>query len=180
MLAGAGVYPLPGHERLRSGIEAMENGGRKEDFYIDLSTDQVLTKKAGVAAFPVPAMSVAGSESLSASVYKIRNSDRDVVGLAAQVTGNVPDSLGEPVPAVNWILMVPSRGTLVLDQERVLPGSLIPEMASVQQGTVVSGDGEFAGLNGRYVQAEITETDYDSGNESRYILLSTRVWSEAE
>ena len=179
MLIGASVYPLPGHQRVRSGIEAMADGGRKEDFYINVSADRILHDEAGVAAYPVPAMNGGAGQYIQAEVFQLRNADRQVIGLASRMRGIVPDSAGSPTQAVSWVLFIPSRGSLVLDQVRVMTNGLIPEMEAVQQGRVVTGDGEFARLKGQYIEALVVEENYDSGQQERFILLSTRLRSGA-
>jgi hypothetical protein len=205
-LLSAGIFPLPQHVRYRSNISVLNNGGRQEDFSIEWPRDRVqvtsptaaglLLNAGGVALLPGPSGVAA-----SAEVFRLRDASGDVVGLASRTTTNLPAVDGRPAQSTDWMLLVPSRGTLLLTQANGVDTAPRPRMtggalAPVQDaagfwargtryritggpgadgaGQVVRGTGEFAGLQGSYEEVwDLTEVATDGATRGR-ISLSTR------
>jgi len=116
------VYPLPGHERYRSLITVLPNGGRQEDFVIRWPADRIATGPHGdgevtsAGAPGVLAMDDAQGHRASAEVFRLRDAKGNVIGLASRVA-----ALGLPrepvgVSTTSWLLLIPSRGALLLRQ----------------------------------------------------------------
>jgi hypothetical protein len=178
VLAGAYVYPLPTNVRVRSDIDPVANGGRKEDFYINIEFDRLAPVQEVLAApFPEKALQSGGDQVVRAELFRLRNAERDIIGLATRMTGLVPDASGEPVVAINWLVLVPGRGAFTLSQGPALAADLLPESARFEQGEVVVGDGEFAGLSGSYIEAILSEDTDGDGTQEDVLVLSTRMAS---
>lgn len=170
MITGAYFYPLPNQLRVRSDIEVVANGGRKEDFYIHLDRDRITQAQQDlVAAFP--------AQGIHADLFKLRNTSGKVIGLASRMTSLIPDANGEFELAVNWLLLLPSRGSFLLSQN---PSSLSPALAeganlelNIQQGRMVVGDREFSELAGSYVEMPLSKDTDGDGKAESVLLLST-------
>jgi hypothetical protein len=179
VLAGAYIYPLPTHIRVRADAEAIANGGRREDFFVNLDKDRITPmQEVLVAAFPEPRMVRTGNQVIRAELFKVRNSGREVIGIASRMTGAVPNVLGEPELAVNWVVLLPSRGSFVLAQGPSVAAAILPANAQIVQGEMIAGDQDFASLSGSYVQATTLEDTDNDGVEEAIVLLSTRLKSE--
>ena len=178
VLTGAYFYPLPTNVRVRSDIEPIANGGRKEDFYINLEFDRLApAQEVLTAPFPQKALLSVGDQVVRAELFRVRNAQREVIGLASRMTGLVPDANGEPSVAINWLVLVPGRGALLLLQKPSLAAGLLAESVQFQQGDMVVGDGEFSALSGSYVEATLAEDIDGDGIDEAVLLLSTRLAS---
>jgi hypothetical protein len=176
VLAGAYFYPLPTNVRVRSDIEPVPNGGRKEDFYINLEFDRLAPAQEVLAApFPEKALQSGGEQVVRAEIFRLRNAQREVIGLATRMTGLVPDANGEPLVAINWLVLVPGRGAFLLSQGPSLAAGLLPDSMQFEQGEMLVGDGEFSGLSGSYVEASLLEDTNGDGVDEGVLLLSTRL-----
>lgn len=193
VLVAAGFYPLPGHVRILSQTTTLPNGGRQEDFTIELPGDRIaLPKFAKTAPFPNQAFSADGQDRLTAELFRLRNVQGVVIGVASKTTGKIPDGSGQATWVSDWILLIPSRGALLLNQENARNQQLrVPQQGSegaapvVQrvtagpapddEGIVVRGTDEFAGLVGSY--SEVLQLEYvDAGGVAHgQINLSTRL-----
>jgi len=170
----AAVYPLPGHLRVRSDIEAVANGGRKEAFYINTETDRIApAQEVRVAAFPEPVMSYDGNQVIRAELFKARNGRVDVVCIASRMIGAVPDAEGNASVAINWMVQVPSRGSFMLKQSGTPSIEPLSGVANIYEGVLVAGDREFANLYGTYVETILYEDENNDGVDEEVILLST-------
>jgi hypothetical protein len=199
----AGVYPLPQHPRLRSIINVIPDGGREETFSIRWPEDRVQPLQAGHAGPIVLAGSVAvlvGPEGVPASVevFRLRDAAGNVVGLASRSTTN----RGGAIQGSDWVLQLPSRGSLfltqlnsrdVLPQPRAAGAPLGPAVdaadfwrgvaalrvtagpAAGGAGSVAGGTEEFAGLGGSYDETWDLEQVGRDGATRGHITLTTRV-----
>ena len=206
VLVAAGVFPLPEHVRFRSQSEALTGGGRQEDFLIRWPEDRIAipgserlaesTVAAGSVALRTSDAGLAGAE-----LFRLRDTDGNVIGVASRTTARVQ---GQRVPSAsvsNWMLMIPSRGTLLLSQENSAdigpiwsqrgPGGYLSPAETAEfwsrgsryritagpardgQGKVVRGTQEFAELAGTYTEIwELEEIRADATTEGQ-ILIST-------
>ena len=179
-LAAAYTYPLPTNVRVRADAESVANGGRKEDFFVNLDKDRITsTQEVLVAAYPEQRMVRTGNQVIRAELFKVRNSRREVIGIASRMTGVVSGVVGEAEIAVNWLVLLPSRGGFLLAQRPQVNAETLPESLQILQGEIIAGDQDFAGLFGRYVQSTKFEDTDDDGVEETIILLSTHLKSEA-
>lgn len=117
----AAVFPLPQHQRYRSSIHVLANGGRQEDFTIEWPRDRIqvvapdsggLLSKAGGGAV----LSPSGGPVASAEVFRLRDDAGNIIGLASRTTTATPGRDGRAVQATDWMLLIPSRGALFLSQ----------------------------------------------------------------
>ena len=207
-LIAAALYPLPEQTRFNSSIEVLTNGGRQEDFMIRWPQDRVtlpavadrISGIAGLSAFVL----ADGKSAVSAELFRLRDSTGNVIGLASRMTGH--GSAGpRGVSSSNWILMIPSRGSLLLSQRDsadvgpvlidgrwTLPAStrafwnagtryrITAGPAPGGRGKVLKGTGEFARLAGTYTETWELEELTAKGATEGQILLSTvtEAWPE--
>jgi hypothetical protein len=205
-ILAAGVFPLPQHQRYRSITSVLANGGRQESFTIEWprdrvplteqSPDGVLVNAGGTAILPGP-----GGVAASAELFRLRDASGNVVGLASRATTNETGADGKPVQSTNWMLLLPSRGSLLLRQvntvdttprPRTLGGALAPaqdapgfwaggtrqritgQPEAGSAGQVLAGTEEFDRLQGSYEEIwELTEVAADGATRGR-IMLSTQ------
>lgn len=204
-LIGAALYPLPEHVRFRSITSVDQDRGRQEDFLIRWPDDRIELPRDRTTA--VPAIAAVGAAVLepspgvraSAELFRVRDADGNVIGLAARVAG-VGGSVSDPGNSTsNWTLVIPSRGAMLLaagdgfdatarvqdpwivsatqsaDAWRDRDKLLVTAGSSGGRGTLVRGTGEFVDLRGSY--SETWEpADAASADRSRgQIVLSTLV-----
>lgn len=203
VVAVAAIYPLPRHERFASQIEVLTNGGRGEDFQIRWPQDRididtppagiVVGNTAGLAVLPDGAAGPAAAE-----IFRLRDAGGNVIGLASRLTARMPGRAGRDRSVSNWLLLIPSRGSLLLSQENGAdmgpvktaagwvaaadaPGfwstgsryRISAGPAPGGRGRVVSGTGEFARLDGDYSEVwELGELGVDQRSQGT-IQLST-------
>lgn len=148
-LSLAWFAPFLSQERVRSLTDVQNNGGRIERFEARLATD-VLSSVPGIDAVDggvVPASAEWYPELapffIRADVYRLRNEQGVVIGIASRVRGV------QSRDDVEWVLNFPARGTLALK-------GLSADIAEV--GSIVSGTREFADLRGDW-QASLGEDD---------------------
>ena len=98
-IAAAYFSPWFEHTRYRSLTSVVNNGGRLEQFVVQLPADRI----ESVADSP------AGDSGMRLSHFKLRDADGNVIGLAAKHELTIESSLES-----SWILTIPSRGTIAL------------------------------------------------------------------
>ena len=183
----AGFYPLPGHIRYPSENIVLPNGGRQETFTIELPSDRIaLPKFARTAPYPQRGFLPTGQDRVTAEIYRLRNGKGTVIGIASKVTGRIPDAAARPLRVSDWVLLLPSRGALLLNQinaqlirqrgattlnEQQVTAGPAPE----GEGIVIRGTDEFAGLRGTYTETLRVEHIDAGGVTHGRIELSTRL-----
>lgn len=132
------MAPFLEQSRVRGLTEVVTNGGRLERFEIHLA-DDILMQAPGTQSeavtIPVSAEwfpELAPFAGLAA-VYRLRNENSEVVGIASRVRGIASEE------QVEWVLYLPARGLIALDGASV---------DTVEVGDVIATDREFAGLEG--------------------------------
>jgi hypothetical protein len=198
----AAVYPLPQHERFRSAISVIADGGREESFFVDWPQDRIgLRESAGlVRAAGALVLPVAGRAGPSAELFRLRDAAGNVVGLASRVTSGRRVGDGPEVQGTDWVLLLPARGTLFLTQmnardvaPQAAAAGLVPAAdapgfwaganryritagpAAGGAGSVTGGAGEFAGLRGTYDETWELQEIAASGSTRGRIALVTRM-----
>lgn len=172
-LAGAAAlaYFIPAIDlhRERSLISVRANGGQSEAFHINLPNDRIMAgARAGNQSSGFPeGLQWPEDELLQGAqteVFKLRNSEDTVVGLAARVS-----SASEKSGAfIQWMLHLPARGTLFA----TMPSGLAAD--GYRNGQVVSGTREFAELSGalrEFFNREVDDSE-DSGISGRLELAT--------
>lgn len=203
ILAAAAIFPLPAHERFPSRIEVLTNGGRSESFVIHWPEDRLqLTGELDGAALNqadgVAVLAPRRRPPASAEVFRLRDAEDRVIGIATRLTGRMPGRRGRERSASSWTLMIPSRGILMLTQNNGAnvgpvrvggrwlaavdsPGfwatgsryRISAGPAPGGRGRVLSGTGEFRSLTGEY--SEVWELEELAANQRSQgtILLNT-------
>jgi len=181
----AKFYPFPVSPRVYSQAEVMINGSREETFFIRLPDDRIGSPRAAsTAPFPQRAFSPVGKERILAELFRVRDAEGTIIGLATRMNGTVPGELGEPEPVTDWMLLVPGRGALMMSRGAIATGAerefYVDRMgfSFENSGPVVSGTGGFAGLQGFYgEETEIENIDAD-GQAHGVVRLVTRLRAE--
>jgi len=161
LIAAAGllyVVPAVDQVRERSIILVQVNGANIESLHVNLPIDRVLAGRADLEN-PVPrGLDWPDNDFLAGTqteLFKIRNADDKVVGVASRIVG------GGDQPFIEWAVHLPARGTLYL----VLAGAA--NESGVRVGSLRSGTREFALMSGvvteRYVAADEITDDGVSG-----------------
>jgi len=185
-LLAARLYPLPESAKVYSEATALTNGGREEVFIIRLPDDRLGSPRAAsTAPFPEQSFSAAGKSRVLAELFRIRNPEGRIIGLASRMNGQVPgpEYLSESV--TDWMLMIPGRGALTMSRGTVESGGErefhVDRMgfSFMNSGPIISGTGDFEGLSGFY--QEETEIEKVDANGQAYgqVTLSTRLKSAA-
>ena len=140
-------------------ISVRPNGGNSETFYINLPADRIFSgKRSGdkSSVFP-PGLQWPKDKSLNGAaseIFKLRNSNNVVVGIAARVS-NSQETSGA---FIQWMLHLPARGSMFLRMQ------LKPAEDGLRNGLLMAGTGEFEVLNGgvsEYFNTEVADTEYD-------------------
>lgn len=189
-LAGAHYMPWLAHVRLPSQTTVVANGGRAEQFLIRVPADRLaatdstaggLRANPDIGVMALPAKFAA--EPLLVEHFKVRDAAGSVVGIAARHW-----SATAAGASTTWSVLIPSRGTLVLqapgEARGVVDAALaaggygagkpwtgqvtVPMTSAAAPGTFMVGTGEFAGLEGSY-----TETWALAGVDDEGRLLGT-------
>ena len=172
--AFAVLYFVPAVDqgRERSIVSVQAGGGNREVFHANPPADRILAgSDASDAAFPpgVEWPEFAGLEGSQTELFKVRNDDERVIGVASRIAG------GGDRPFVEWTLHMPARGSLyfVLDRSPTDTGS--------RAGVMQAGTREFSELSGRVVERYIADAGSDEENESfgRLELVTGLVGPEA-
>lgn len=194
VIALAAVFPLPQNQRYASSTNVIPDGGRGETFVVQWPQDRIqplATDATGlVAAGGAVLMPAAGTVAASAELFRLRDAAGNIVGIASRSVAPRGNASGS-----DWILLVPSRGTLFMtqadsrDMRARAAGPLAEDPAfwsgvtrvrvsagptAEGAGQILGGTDEFEGLRGSY--DETWELEKIDGEVARgRILLETRV-----
>lgn len=182
MLLAARLYPLPDAPRLPSDATALANGGREEIFYIRLPDDRVGSPRAAtVAPFPKQAFAREGADRILAELFKVRNSEGRVIGLASKMSGTVAITDLRPRGNADWMLLIPSRGALLMstqgrpaNEDRVYPTTYMG-LDPTRAGVIVEGTKQFEGLTGFFIEETEVERIDENGQSFGTLSLRTRM-----
>ena len=181
-MIAARFYPFPEAPRFPSGTSTLANGGREEVFYVRLPDDRLgAARSAATAAFPQPAFAPDGEDKIVAELFRIRDADSQVIGLASRLTGKVASRGDAPADLEDWMLLIPGRGTLLMSNKS-LPAEVLPDLSTgrmgfteAESGLMVKGTEEFAELTGFYKVTTDIESMDNSGVAHGLITLTTRL-----
>lgn len=161
LIAAAGllyVMPAVDQVRERSIISVQANGGNTESLHVNLPIDRVLAGRADLENPVPPGLDWPDNDFLAGTqteLFKIRNADEKVVGVASRIVG------GGDQPFVEWAVHLPARGTMYL----ILADAA--NESGVRVGSMRSGTREFSLMSGvvteRYVAADEITDDGVSG-----------------
>ncbi len=171
--AGALAYfvPVVDLHREASLVKVEPNGGNSEEFRVNLPDDRIAAGIAGAdpaANFPA-GLNWPSEEGLGGStveVFKLRNSNDRVIGLAARIESK-KESTG---PFVHWMLHLPARGSLFLQMSRAGAGG------EFRPGKLVGGTREFELMSGAVREFYRTDVENaDLGISGRLELVTSLV-----
>jgi hypothetical protein len=194
VLAGSHFFPWVAHARMPSQTSVVANGGRAEQFLIRLPVDRIGSAGATVGLRGSPMFAnmalpeTLAKEPLLIEHFKVRDSVGNVIGLAARHWSTGPD--GDAGTA--WVLMIPSRGALMLVAPGEARGALdaalqkggykggswdgdvrLDVVGPERRGAIVTGSAEFEGLEGEYSERWNVSGVSDNGELRGTIELST-------
>jgi hypothetical protein len=126
ILAGAALavlalllLPLPGHQRVRSNISVLNNGGRAESFTIQWPRDRIempASRDPGlVSAGPAIELRANAGGRAAVEVFRVRDANGTVVGVASRTISRGASG-GQLRDGSDWILLIPSRGALFMTE----------------------------------------------------------------
>lgn len=206
ILVAVGLYPLPGHTRYASSIAVVPNGGRLEEFVIRWPQDRIdfpatLNGSADSATSGTAILTDRDASPASGELFRLSDVDGNVIGIASKTTVTVRGDGDEAQSVSNWMLMIPSRGTLFLNQinrtdlaPRMMPQSPRHFIAAAESadfwldrtsyratagpaadsmGKVLRGTNEFAALSGSYSEQWELDGKRADGTAEGRITLST-------
>ncbi len=169
-LAGSAglIYSLPAVnlDREQSIIAVQPNGGNREVFFVNLPGDRVMAGKSGTpAAFPAGAQwpDHLDGDNLQAEVFKVRNSDDRVVGMASRIAASDSQSF------VEWAVHLPARGTMYI----LLDGEVGETGARL--GGLRGGTREFEERRGQATERFVAAGEDYNDNEGRLELVTVFV-----
>ena len=163
--------PAVDQGRERSIVSVQPNGGKVEAFHVNLPTDRIFAGRAGAeTTFPVGVEwpEHLDSDNTQIELFKIRNAQEKVIGVASRVVAD-----GSP-GVLEWALHMPARGTMYVTL------NAIPSASGSRAGQLRSGTREFAELRGTIVERFIPEsTDSSEAGAGRLELISRLVSPES-
>ena len=171
-IAGAAglVYSVQAVDLYRepSLVSVLPNGGNAETFYINLPQDRIMAAARNgdqSSAFPSDLQwpADAALNGAEVEVFKLRNTNGKVVGMAARLS-NAKDSSGA---FLQWMLHLPSRGTMFVRM------NLSTSDDGVRDGLLMVGTREFELLNGSIREFYNAEPDNEDFDISGRLELST-------
>lgn len=153
-------------QRERSLIVVRPSVGNSEKFHINLPFDRIFAgSRTGdtFSTFPAAAKwpDIKGLDGAASEVFKLRNSNDVVVGIAARISSS-SDVSGR---FIQWMLHLPARGSMFAEMQ---PGL---SEGGYRDGLFVVGTREFENMNGT-VQ-EYFDTDVAEGISGRLELRTS-------
>lgn len=161
--------PIVDIHRERSLIDVQPNGGNVEEFRINVPRDRIMVGLAGSSESLPAELDWPVADRLGdtqAEIFKVRNRDNVVVGLASRIA-NSADSTG---PFIEWAIHLPARGTLYAQM------ALAPSADGYRVGALSAGTRDFVELSGsideRFVPDDSNESDGQGHIELRTRLVA--------
>ena len=177
---GSLVYfvPVVDLHREPSFITVQTNGGNREEFHINLPQDRILAgmrTEDDLSVFPEGVIwpdeeSLYGAQT---EVFKVRNDNDIVVGIAARVSS----SSDESGPFVQWMVHLPARGSMFAGMRTGLDEN------GRRNGLLVAGTREFGTLSGNfseYFNAEAKDEEYEISGRLELVTAFVAPLGEAE
>lgn len=149
--------PAVDQHREASLISVQANGGNSEAFHVNLPGDRILAATGSKQPIPAnlewPNANI--FQNAQTELFKLRNRDGAVVGVASRISGPV----GGSGSIVEWTLHLPARGTLYASMESP------PGMAGTRTGSLRAGTREFAEFHGS-ISERFSSPDSDEDAEA--------------
>lgn len=185
-LIAISFYPFEKAPRFPSNAVVLNNGGREEVFTIRLPDDRLGNpRSAATARFPHTAFAADGNDRIVTELFRVRDSDGLVIGLASRITGTVAGARGA-TEITDWILVLPSRGALIMSRGSV-PVAELPDLPANRLGLPAAGSGivlqgtdEFSDLAGFYAEETLVQKVDSAGVVYGQMTLRTRLRSTVQ
>ena len=164
------LVPVVDQHREASIISVQTNGGNYESFHANLPEDRILSGAPSDAVVPA-GLDWPGDTRLLGSqteIFKIRNRDDVVVGVASRIAGTV----AEGTRIVEWTLHLPARGSVYASLAPAIDG------AGLRNGRMLAGTHEFANMQG-VVRERLTQSAPDEEGRSGRIEIITALVGKA-
>lgn len=176
VLCGAVAYftPVTDVHRETSLVAVQPNGGVVEVFRIRIPEDRIMAGIADDAVrFPgnlkwPQELADAGVE---AELFKIRNRDDAVIGVASRLVGAAVFDFGAGIESVEWVLNLPARGSLYFVMD---PGL---DAEGNRRGDLRAATREFAGQTGGVIERLVAD---DPSGGSYIELISASIGAAPE
>ncbi len=174
--AAAALYYIPvvDQSREQSMIVVHPNHGNTETFHVNIPTDRIMLGAHGQAESLPAGMEWPNDPQFAATraeVFKIRNSNEAVVGIASRVA-----ALNEGAEEViEWVLHLPARGSVyvIMDAQPLEGGYRIGDLAT--------GTREFAPLVGSVTERWVeSPSEFDEEMQGRIELITAFVGQLSE
>ena len=174
--AAAALYYIPvvDQSREQSMIVVHPNHGNTETFHVNIPTDRIMLGAQGQAESLPAGMEWPNDPQFAATraeVFKIRNSNEAVVGIASRVA-----ALNEGAEEViEWVLHLPARGSVyvIMDAQ--------PREGGYRIGDLATGTREFAPLVGSVTERWVeSPSEFDEEMQGRIELITAFVGQLSE
>lgn len=175
VLTAALLYFVPAVDQHRepSIISVQANGGNTETFHVNLPDDRIIDGSPA-SELPVPQTLRWPDDARLANsrveLFKLRNRDGVVVGVASRIAGAVAES-GR---IVEWTLHLPARGSLY--------ASVSPQAeAGIRDGRMLAGTREFVNMRGNVVERTVEPVPGgEEGGGGRIELVTALIGNASE
>lgn len=173
---GAALYFIPAVDQFReqSLIVVQANLGNTESFHVNIPMDRIMIGSPSQGK-PLPAgLKWPDDEQFAdtrAELFKIRNGQDAVVGVASRIAASHEDS-GD---IIEWVLHLPARGSAYI--------GLRPEVAAggYRSGELTAGTREFASLRGQVTERWVAdESGIDDAPAGRIEIITALVGIEVD
>lgn len=164
----AAIYYLPAIDQHReaSVISVAPNGGNTESFHMNIPMDRIMVGAPNQATPVPPGLQWPAGEELAglhAELFKIRNSEDTVIGVASRVASESAQ-FGD---SIEWVVHLPARGTFHISMPPESPDGVH------RVGTLRAGTREFGPMHGRVSERWVANTDDDEDAPDGRIELVT-------
>jgi len=174
LLAAAGALYGYSVDQVREAsiIAVAPNGGNVESFHINVPMDRIMIGAPGnTGTFPAgldwPSDEILGD--VRAEMFKIRNANDTVIGVAARTAASNGDQI-----VVDWVLHLPARGSVFVNMDAE------PKEGGYRLGEIRAGSREFAPLHGFMTERWIANDSDDEDAPTGYIELVATYVGEHE
>ncbi len=174
LIAAAGaLYALPAVDQHRESsiISVAPNGANSEIFHVVIPSDRILV--GGIEQPSVPEGVVWPDDELLAGVttelYKIRNANETVVGIATRMVAKEDDTA-----VLDWVIHLPARGSLYFNMDNTVAEG------GYRIGDIRAGSREFSGLGGAVFERWVADSSGDQDAPQGRIELTATYISHAE
>jgi hypothetical protein len=160
------VVPVVEQHREASLISVQPNGGNAEAFHINLPDDRILRSPSDNGAVEPDELKWPDDSLLQGAqteVFKIRNRNEAVVGVASRVAGTAGGDR-----FVEWTLHLPARGSLYLAMQPSV------DEAGNRNGNMLAGTREFAKMHGS-VRERLLAAAEETGRIELVTALAARM-----